>query len=277
MSIKVMNWVWENAQAKGHCRLVLLAIADCADDNGMNAFPSQPKLADKTLLTVRTIRRVIRQLETDGYLTVDRSTKRGRATVYTVHMRAGGQPVDGPVDNARRDVEKPGADNLSAPPNDRLERTNPVVWGDTASALPSGTVHDPSSRASGPDGDTGDEGEVGMDPVADAVLTRLGAAWHLSDSDRRRLTPLIVERVIEGWPVKGLASYLAANPGGVVSPFAVLKSRLIELPSPKLGGKIPSPRPEWCHQCDEHTRQIELEDGRLLRCPRCHPLRDAPI
>lgn len=31
---------------------------------------------------------------------------------------------------------------------------------------------------------------------------------------------------------------------------------------------------EWCGNCDERTRQIELLDGRLKRCPTCHPLRN---
>lgn len=34
----------------------------------------------------------------------------------------------------------------------------------------------------------------------------------------------------------------------------------------------PAP-PPWCRSCDERTRQIELDDGRPARCPRCHPLR----
>jgi hypothetical protein len=29
-----------------------------------------------------------------------------------------------------------------------------------------------------------------------------------------------------------------------------------------------------CGQCDPATRQIERADGRISRCPRCHPLQD---
>lgn len=270
MSIKVMNWVWENARAKGNCRLVLLAIADCADDNGMNAFPSQPKLADKTLLDVSTIRRVVRRLESDGYLSVDRSTRRGRATVYTVHMSAGRQPVEDAVDDSAEDVDKQRAGKLPALPNERSGQADNADWGDTAPALPSGTVNDPSPPEPHPDDDSGDN-DAGMDPVADAVLRRLGTAWNLTDTDRRRLAPLITERVIEGWPVKGLAQYLAANPDGVVSSFAVLKSRLADLPAPKRPDRVLLPRPEWCGECDEYGRQIEFPNGSVLACPRCHP------
>ncbi len=34
MSVRVMSWVWDHSQAHGADRLVLLAIADAADDDG---------------------------------------------------------------------------------------------------------------------------------------------------------------------------------------------------------------------------------------------------
>lgn len=30
--------------------------------------------------------------------------------------------------------------------------------------------------------------------------------------------------------------------------------------------------PAWCGECDQDTRQIEQDDGRVARCPACHPL-----
>ncbi|GAA4626686.1 hypothetical protein GCM10023196_035940 [Actinoallomurus vinaceus] len=33
------------------------------------------------------------------------------------------------------------------------------------------------------------------------------------------------------------------------------------------------PRPAWCGECDERTRQVEV-DGVIHRCPLCHPLRN---
>lgn len=29
--------------------------------------------------------------------------------------------------------------------------------------------------------------------------------------------------------------------------------------------------PEWCGECHEGTRMLDLDDGRVARCPRCHP------
>jgi hypothetical protein len=49
------------------------------------------------------------------------------------------------------------------------------------------------------------------------------------------------------------------------------------LPSGERGGRGKSRRLSvvhtWCGRCTEDTRQLELEDGRLARCPDCHPLR----
>lgn len=50
------------------------------------------------------------------------------------------------------------------------------------------------------------------------------------------------------------------------------------LPSGERGGRgKPSRRLEvvhaWCGQCTEDTRHIQLEDGRVARCPRCNPNR----
>lgn len=33
--------------------------------------------------------------------------------------------------------------------------------------------------------------------------------------------------------------------------------------------------PPWCGKCDQATRQRERDDGRMERCPDCHPLREA--
>lgn len=278
-----MNWVWEHSPAKGNCRLVLLAIADCADDNGMNAFPSKQKLADKTLLDVSTIRRVVRRLEESGLLSVDRSTERGRANVYTVNMSTATHPVNNPVDNSAVMGARRRGGKLPPRQSARSGEAERPVEGGAAPPLPSGTITEPSSVAPTPADDVedgaansspGDDGRArSVDPVATAVLSRLGPAWHLSDSDRRRLSPLIVAKVIEGWPVNGLIQFLSANPSGVVSAVAVLSSRLQELPAPKRDARIPVPRPQWCGQCDQTSRQVELEDGRAMRCPRCHPLR----
>lgn len=71
MSIRVMTQVWDSTEAKGTDRLVLLAIADSADDDGSNAWPSMARLAHKARVSERTVQRSIRTLETMGLLAIE--------------------------------------------------------------------------------------------------------------------------------------------------------------------------------------------------------------
>lgn len=74
MSVTAISRVWERSRAKGSELLVLLAIADYADDEGRNAWPSVQKLADKSRMTERGVRDVLRRLADDGELAVERNT-----------------------------------------------------------------------------------------------------------------------------------------------------------------------------------------------------------
>jgi len=68
-----MTQVWEHSQATGGQLLVLLAIADCADDQG-KAWPSVPTLAKKARITKRHTQKVIKQLKDMGELAIDQKT-----------------------------------------------------------------------------------------------------------------------------------------------------------------------------------------------------------
>lgn len=69
MSIRVMSHVWKHSQAKGGDLLVLLAIADFADDSG-TAYPSIATLGLKARLDGRNVQRSIRRLIRAGELTL---------------------------------------------------------------------------------------------------------------------------------------------------------------------------------------------------------------
>ncbi len=83
MSIRVMNRVWEQSQHKEGTLLVLLALADYADDNGV-CWPAQPEIAKKARLTDRQIRNVLKDLIAEGELLFVPSKGRGRPAVYCV-------------------------------------------------------------------------------------------------------------------------------------------------------------------------------------------------
>jgi hypothetical protein len=94
MSVKVMDRVWELSQAKGAARLVLLALADWADDEGY-CYPSLTAIVRKTQLTRPGVVQILRRLETIGEVEV---TVRGHDTrdkvKAKVHSHGGWQPTN---------------------------------------------------------------------------------------------------------------------------------------------------------------------------------------
>lgn len=78
MSIEATRAVWRFSQANGTARLVLLAIADNADDGG-HAYPGHETLAEKCLVSRRSIIDNIRKLEHSGELVVRHRRNVGNA------------------------------------------------------------------------------------------------------------------------------------------------------------------------------------------------------
>lgn len=67
MSVKATSWVWYECDVAGPDRMVLLALADFADESGL-CFGSWTTLEHKTRLSRRTIARSLTRLEKDGHL-----------------------------------------------------------------------------------------------------------------------------------------------------------------------------------------------------------------
>lgn len=83
MSVKCMARVWEHSQLKGGGLLLMLAIADHASDDGF-AWPGEKRLAFKTRMSERQVRRLITEAETKRELYVHRDRQRRRNNQYLV-------------------------------------------------------------------------------------------------------------------------------------------------------------------------------------------------
>ena len=89
MSILIMSKVWAFSQSTGSERLILLAIADFADDEG-RAYPSVTTLAKKARVSERTAQYAIRALVDLGELAIFESKGPKGCNLYRVqNLREG--------------------------------------------------------------------------------------------------------------------------------------------------------------------------------------------
>lgn len=87
MSIKVMASIWENSKQRGTALLMLLAIADNANEYG-EAWPSIDHLAEKCRMKRRNAQLLLKELEESGELLIARqegaNTPHGKTNMFTV-------------------------------------------------------------------------------------------------------------------------------------------------------------------------------------------------
>jgi len=83
MSIKVMTAVWAKSSQKGSALLLLLAIADHADDAG-KAYPSVDTLAEKIRMTPRNTQFLLRKLEESGEISIEMNAGKRGCNVYRI-------------------------------------------------------------------------------------------------------------------------------------------------------------------------------------------------
>ena len=86
MSIKAINEAFKS-NLSGNIKLVLLALADCSDDN-MQCFPSYSHIAKKASISISTAKRIIKKLEQIGVLKKQHRFKKGKkqqtSNIYTL-------------------------------------------------------------------------------------------------------------------------------------------------------------------------------------------------
>lgn len=105
MSIEVMSWVLNNAPVRGTEKIILLGLANHADADGNNAYPSVARLARYANVSERAVQQALRILEEGGHIyrhfneggSAQQRADR-RPNKYTVLMR-GVKPASPRTDN----------------------------------------------------------------------------------------------------------------------------------------------------------------------------------
>jgi len=91
MSVRVSAWVWQHSPVEHRGDLlVLLVLADHAQDDGDGAYPSVETIARKSRLAERSARVALRNLEAAGAI---ERTGRGPKGTFVYHVLMGGQPL----------------------------------------------------------------------------------------------------------------------------------------------------------------------------------------
>lgn len=88
MAISVMTNVWEKSQASGTELLLLLAIADFANQDGL-AYPSVPTLAKKIRMSERNTHYLLRKLEATRELKIERNAGPKGCNLFRVQSLQG--------------------------------------------------------------------------------------------------------------------------------------------------------------------------------------------
>lgn len=85
MSVRTMSRVWEHSQHAGSDLLMLLAIADFADDAG-NAYPAVSTLAEKCRMTPRNANLILANLRKTGELIIRQNEGPKGTNRYQIHL-----------------------------------------------------------------------------------------------------------------------------------------------------------------------------------------------
>lgn len=86
MSVKIMHLVFERFNLPGNDKVLALALADHAHDDGTNIFPGNERLAAKTCMSERTVIRLLQKFVRIGWLIKTRNadSRRGFSAVYKI-------------------------------------------------------------------------------------------------------------------------------------------------------------------------------------------------
>ncbi len=135
MSIKVMSAVWEGAAADGGTLLVLLALADYANDQGV-CWPSRASLAHKARLSERQVRRALAALRAAGAVDVIADAKQHTPPRYRVRVDKLSSLPRGDTHAARGDTDgSPGGTPTTPKPS--LE---PSIESTATTTVPAGLI-----------------------------------------------------------------------------------------------------------------------------------------
>jgi len=98
MSIRLMSLVFDNQCLSTTEKIIMLSLADHANDEGRSIYPSQSRIAKKTSLTRETVNRHVQALMDKGYL-IDKGYRQDRSNVLEVAINVSKLQKEGVIEN----------------------------------------------------------------------------------------------------------------------------------------------------------------------------------
>jgi DnaD/phage-associated family protein len=111
MSIRIMTMVWDKGPEDKNELLVLLALADHANDDGY-CWPSMNSIARKCRMTRQGVAGIEERLETDGWLRIYRSSSDGKKNVNKYCIQVERFQVVNGVDSIVNPIDYPSKPDL---------------------------------------------------------------------------------------------------------------------------------------------------------------------
>lgn len=135
MSARALNWAWEQVPSNRPAKLVLVALADRADEEGV-CWPSRRWLAQKCApMSIDAVQRALAQLADDRLIVKEERLRRDDGTLGPWRIRLPvGQMAETPSGR------KPPVDPVGE--NDHAEPKDPSLTSDEVSAQASGRKRD---------------------------------------------------------------------------------------------------------------------------------------
>lgn len=244
-----MTWVWDHSSAKGTDRLVLLAIADNAADDGGNAYPSMRRLVAKTQLDERTVQRALKRLVLLGELSIRYGAGDHGQNIYRIRMAPRQDAAPGATPPP---AERPPRQDATTPPG---RESAPPRQSATQTILePSVEPEPPCRTPAGVDLEARADLKDLCDHLADRIAANdpngkrptVGIRWLndmrlLVDLDKRE--PIKVRAAIDWCQTDDFWKANIMSPGKLRKQYATLQLRAAE--KQKAAAPSSPKRPQW--------------------------------
>lgn len=189
MSIRLMSIVWDLDLPAGE-KLVLLSLADQANDEGRQCWPSVETIMRRSGQGERTVRRAIATLEEKGHLT--RYHRTGTSTQYHVHPCQIGTPANAaPLPNRQETPAK-------------LAPKPPVTTNTPTKTSSSSEKRANKSRFRLPD-------DIPADEWRDFEEMRKAIRKPMTDSAKAKAVARLRKLQADGWPPGEVLSHSTLN------------------------------------------------------------------